>query len=769
MNPCFRHRLIYLILVVHCSWFIALPGNGQRVALVLSGGAARGGAHLGVLKALEEQQIPVHYIVGTSIGAVIGSMYASGYSPAEIEDIMASDDFQRWVSGTISDDFVYYYRKEDPNASWISTSFDFTKKYAAILPTQLIKTHEIDFRLMELLAQANAVAGNNFDSLLIPFRCVVADIDTTASKVIRSGDLATAVRASMSLPLVFSPVTMNDKLMYDGGMYNNFPCDVAYRDFRPDVIIGSRVAQRYKKPDRDDIVSQLLTMLMERQSDTVFYPGSVMIVPSIPPVNLLDFTRTRELADSGYRATLAKIPEIRRLVNDSVTPGERERQRKAFNGKKPALRFDSIHIRGLTRAQEGYLRRTIKHDKATVNVDDVRREYFRFLDEGFVKSIYPSAGFNPRTGNFDLFLDVTKTNKFSAQFGGNFSLANTSLAFIELQYKYLWTKALHFYANGYFGRVYSSSRINGRIDFNSKHPWYLELGYTFNYFNYFRNAGFFFDDKTPNYIIDGENFADLRAGIPVTNAGKISAGVTYAFSNSRYYQDNTFSRTDTADQTSFDYLTPSVCFELNNLNRKQYASAGARLAIRVNYVTGTEYMTPGSTAIRKDTLSAHHQWIRVKLAYDNYFQSLGPVKLGFYAEGVLSNQPLFSNYTSSVLYASAFQPLPESQAYFLPSFRAGSYAAAGLKAVVRIYKQVEYRLEGYIFQPYREILENPADLTAYLGPRFSDRSYMASTAVVYNSPLGPISLGVNFYDKMPEQFTVNFNFGYIIYNRRALP
>jgi NTE family protein len=105
----------------------------------------------------------------------------------------------------------------------------------------------------------------------------------------------------------------------------------------------------------------------------------------------------------------------------------------------------------------------------------------------------------------------------------------------------------------------------------------------------------------------------------------------------------------------------------------------------------------------------------------------------------------------------------------MPPFRAPSYAAAGLKLVWQVYKKVDYRLEGYIFQPYREILQNPDDLSAYYGPMFSDRAYMASTAIVYHSPLGPVGISVNYYDKMPDLFTINFNFGYMLFNKRALP
>ena len=760
---------ISALILFYLSLFTIDSLFAQRVAVVLSGGGAKGGAHIGVLRALEEKHVPISYIAGTSIGAAIGALYASGYSPDEIEKLMNSRDFQRWATGVMDDKYVYYYRKEDPNASWISTNFDFKNKITSFLPTQLIKTYEIDFQLMQLFAQSNAVAGGDFNKLMIPFRCVVSDIDSSEQMILRKGDLSAAVRGSMSLPLIYNPTVINEKLVFDGGMYNNFPCDVAMHDFHPDVIIGSRVARRYEKPNRDDIVSQLLSMLMERQSDTIVYPHSVMIVPDIPAIDLLDFSRTAELADSGYQATLRKISDIRKLVHDSIGTDDILRRREAFNKRKPELRFDSIHITGLNKIQTVHVQKILKHGRKTISLDELRDAYFRFIDEGFVRSIFPVARFNPKTGHYDLFLDVKKSNNFGAQFGGNFSLDNTSEAFLQLQYRYLWTKELLFFANGYFGKVYSSAKVGGRIDFNSKTPWFVDINYTYNHFNYFMNASFFFDDKTPNYIIEGEYFGDLKIGMPVATSAKLAFEMNYAYTNKKYYQSNTFTRTDTTDQTTFKLIAPSLCFDLNSLNRKQYANAGVRLLVKLSYINGREGMVPGSTAVNKTIISQFHDWYRIQLIYDNFFETVGPIKFGFYGEGVLSNQPLFSNYTSSLLYASAFQPVPESQTFFLPPFRATNYAAAGLKIVVRVYKKIEYRLEGYLFQPYQEILQNPSDFTAYFGRKFADRSYLASTSMVYNSPLGPISIGVNYYDKMPDPFTVYFNFGYILFNRRAMP
>jgi len=622
---------------------------------------------------------------------------------------------------------------------------------------------------MEIFAPPNVVASGDFDQLFVPFRCVVADIDSSSAVIIKKGDLGSAIRASMSIPFLYNPVILNNKLMYDGGMYNNFPTNIAADDYKADVIIGSRVAERYDKPDPEDVVSQLLIMLMGKQNSTIPYPNSILILPNVPKLDLLDFSDTRVLADSGYAAAMRSIPAIKKLVHDSADAEDLIRRREKFRSCQPDMIFDSVITKGLNRAQNNYLKQVLKHGKRLVSLDELRPEYFRFIDEGFVKSIYPEARFNPATGHFDLLLNILKADKFSVDFGGNLSLGTVNEAFLELRYKYLWSKALHFLANGYFGRFYASAKLAARIDFNSKYPWYIDLNYTFNHFDYFKNSTLFFDDKTPSYIIEREYFGDACIGLPVTNAGKIELDLTYAFTNNKYYQSNLFTRYDTADQTGFNFFAPSLCFELNSLNRKQYASSGARLKLGIVYTNGNEDFVPGSTSVEKYEIEAHHDWFSFRLLYDNYFSSLGPVKFGFYGEAVVSNQPLFSNYVSSLIHAPAFQPVPESQTLVLPNFRATNFAAAGLKVVVKVYKKIEYRLEGYLFQPYQEILEDPLNHTAYFGPVFGDRSWIGATSFVYNSPLGPISLGVTYYDKSPNSFNFNLNFGYIIFNRRAMP
>ncbi|MBK7214619.1 MAG: patatin-like phospholipase family protein [Bacteroidales bacterium] len=258
---------------------------GQKVAVVLSGGGAKGVCHIGVLKALEEAGIPIDYIAGTSMGAIVGGLYAAGYSPGEMEQLVTSPEFTEWVSGRIDPQYIYYFRKPYADASWMTFKFKYDSVLQTQLPTNIVSPVRMDFAFMELFANASAAANYNFDSLMVPFRCVASDVDANKPVVLKSGDLGSSIRASMTFPFYFKPIRINGKLLFDGGMYNNFPSDVAYEDFFPDIIIGSKAAQNAQPPSDDNVVSQLTNMLMEKSNYNVICESGVMIEPQLKVVN----------------------------------------------------------------------------------------------------------------------------------------------------------------------------------------------------------------------------------------------------------------------------------------------------------------------------------------------------------------------------------------------------------------------------------------------------------------------------------------------------
>ncbi len=183
-------RILHRFLIVALLTILSGQAITQRVALVLSGGGAKGLAHVGVLKALEEYEIPVDYIVGTSMGAVIGGLYASGYSPDSIAIILSSDKFKNWSSGVIDDKYTYFFKQQAPDASWISIKFnydDVNRKIKGKLPATLIPSFEFDFNVLELFADASAASSYDFNNLFVPFRCVAADIDSNQTIIFSDG------------------------------------------------------------------------------------------------------------------------------------------------------------------------------------------------------------------------------------------------------------------------------------------------------------------------------------------------------------------------------------------------------------------------------------------------------------------------------------------------------------------------------------------------------------------------------------------------------
>ena len=175
--------------------------SAQKVGLVLSGGGAKGAAHIGVIKALEENNIPIDYITGTSIGAIIGSLYAMGYSPEEMLELMLSKEFAYWQTGTVEEQYTYYFKEPYPTPEFAHFSIDMSDSLqikASFLPQSLINPIQMNQAFMALFSQATAKAGWNFDNLFVPFRCVASDIYTKKPIIFKNGDLGDAVRASMT-------------------------------------------------------------------------------------------------------------------------------------------------------------------------------------------------------------------------------------------------------------------------------------------------------------------------------------------------------------------------------------------------------------------------------------------------------------------------------------------------------------------------------------------------------------------------------------------
>ncbi len=741
--------------------------RAQKVAVVLSGGGAKGTCHVGFLKALEENGIPIDYVAGTSMGAIIAGLYAAGYSPDEMAYLVSSTEFQRWADGSIDPGYEYFFKKDERNAGWARFRFDYVSTLKPRIPTNLVSPFVMDFQFMEVFSGAAAASDYNFDSLMIPFRCVASDIYANKPVILRKGDLGNAIRASMTFPFYFKPIKIDGKLLFDGGMYNNFPADVALNDFKPNVIIGCKAAGNYGEPSADDVVSQIENMLMAKSSYVIPIDSGFLVKPNLLQVAVNDFSWAPQFIDSGYVATIRKMDSITRFITRRVDPASYEKRRNDFRSCIPDLMIDSINVSGVSDMQQRYVRSQLKHSNEYISLSDLREDYYKLVADDKISYIFPSLRFNRNTGLFSLSLDVQKAPVFEIQAGGVISSATNNLGFIQLKYSHLnkWSQSVA--VNAYIGRFYTSGQVKGRIDFTSKTPFFMEGAFTLNRFNFFKTTSYFIEDKTPAYLIIDESFMSLRAGIPVTNKGVLTGTLDLGYIDHSYYQNNFFLRTDTLDLTSLRFIAPSVSLEMNSMNKKQFPTSGSRFYVNLRYVFGKETTEPGSTSISRQVNKFNRNWVEFSVIYDNYFKSVGNLRLGIYSELYLSSKPFFSNYTASILSLPQCSPIPWASTLFLPDFRANTYITAGSKNIYQITKMLDFRLEGYVIQPFNMIVEDEFQ-KAKFGKGFSDRAFMGMGAFVIHTPLGPVSMSVNYFDKESESWSAVFSVGYLLFNRSAL-
>lgn len=761
MSRWFRYIITIILMFAATD-----PVASQSCGLVLSGGGARGMTHIGVLKALEENGIKIDYITGTSAGALIGSLYAIGLSPDEIESLVLSDEFREWATGNINEDLDYYYNKPDPDASWISLRFAIDSTLKAYIPTSVVRSARGDFALMEQMGPAIASAGYQFDSLLIPFRCVSADIKSRKPVVFRDGDLAMSVRASMAYPFYFTPVSFKNMILYDGGIYNNFPVDVMLNEFKPDFIIGVNAGSYTDIPYEENVLSLIKTMMVQTTHYTVPREQDILITPSVSSLSVFDFDRIKTAIDSGYVATKRIIDDIRNRSGDPVSKEELKHKRQQFKNSFTPVLIDHIEATGVNPNQEKYVRNILNYYNSCIKLDEIRSNYFKLVTDKNINSIFPTLHHNLKTGYYDLDLIIKKEKALKLDFGGNISSSPINQAYVGIQYNYWGRHSLSAFGNIYFGKLYNSASLRLRYDFVKRSVFYIEPTIIMNRFDYFKSSSAFLEDIKPAFLIQTDNFFGAYGGIPVRNKGKLFAGLGYINLKNRYYQTRSFSVEDLSDQTTLEGIATSLEFERNTLNRKMYASDGTYLSINGKVLGGKEVTSPGTTGYITDTTKVNHAWGQMRLVYDNHFKRLGIFTLGLYAEMFLSSQPFFSNYTATILATQAYEPFAQSRTLFLDKYRALNYIGMGLKTITTPFKNFDVRLEGHLFQPFQEISENSFQKATY-SKAFSSRSLLASLALVYHTPVGPVSLSTNYYEKRQEQFSVMFHIGYILFNRRA--
>lgn len=748
----------------------ALPLWSQKVGLVLGGGGAKGMAHIGVIKVLEDHNIPIDYVAGTSIGAIVAGLYASGYSPEEMYDLFSSEEFALWSTGKLDKEDLYYFKGKDESPIWAKVDIAKRKdKIKILLPLSLVSERQMNIGFMELLSGASAACNYNFDSLMVPFRCISTDIHHNREIVHRTGDFGEAIRASMTFPIAYKPIEFDGVLHYDGGITNNFPTDVMQEDFKPDFIIGHKVSDDGETPENDDLFAQIEDMVMQITDYEIPDSVGILMETSLRDVALFDFPKVAYTSRRGMETALSFIDSIESKITRRASAEELKAKRTTFKAKQPELIFNNIQVEGLSNNQQRkFIIQSFKGKEKTFDLEEFKKAYFKTIADDNIKSIRPVASYNKDTKYYDVNLKVEPSQPFDIGFGGFISTRPNTFGFLEANYKMFRRQSLSFSSNLYFGKFYNSLQIGGRMDMPTKRTSYISAYYTLNSWNFYSTSSdIIFADSDPSYAIQNEQNFRIEGGVPFSRTGIIDAGFSSGSSSDQYFQSSIFNRSDTFDRTSFSSTTLFARVDQKNYDFKQYETEGERRFFEFRYINGLEKFKPGSLSPINAESRKTHNYIQIHGFIDQYFVINSKWNFGLHGEAVITNKELFSNYTSTMLNAPSFMPTPNSKSLYIEQFRSNQYLAAGAKLIYKINDSFHFRCESYGFSPIRTIVPGENKIPRYKDNAFTDIRFMGLLAGVMQTPIGPLSFEANYYDKNGQKWFFSISLGYMIFNKRG--
>ena len=357
-----------------------------KVGLVLSGGGAKGFAHIGVLKVIEEAGLPIDYIGGTSMGSIIGGLYSIGYSPKMMQQIVEEQNWDAIMLDAIPQKYISIDDKM------------LDRHYLATFPLRnkkiQMKSSIYDGEMINLLLArftSPVYKIRNYDELSVPFLCVAADLESSDAYEMTKGNLQRSIRASMSIPFYFSPVEVDGRLLIDGGLRNNFPVPNV-RQKGVDIIIGVDVQRDFHKKDELNSMSTIMDQII-LMADIDAYKRAkedvdVYIKPNLAQYGMMDFNHYDSIIALGERAAREKLPQLKRLADSINNISDYKRERPDI---KPldTVYVVSLKIEGVGEENTSFIRKSFaKHYPTTMSLKDIETSIMRICATGYYKNIW---------------------------------------------------------------------------------------------------------------------------------------------------------------------------------------------------------------------------------------------------------------------------------------------------------------------------------------------------------------------------------------------
>ena len=756
----------YSILLL--SFFTVATVYGQSVGLVLSGGGAKGLYHIGVLQALEENNVAIDYVAGTSMGSIIAGLYAAGYTPEQMREIAVSGDIEQWISGRLDKQHYRYYREQDTPPTLLTLRFNISRdsvkhnresmpessvdRHPTMqLPTDFITSTPIDLALNEKFRPASVACDGDFSRLMVPFFCVAADMNARKPVVFRNGDLGEAIRASMSIPFVFKPLRKKDMLLYDGGVFNNFPWQYMVEDYKPDHIIGVKcTAGNREVTENSNLIDQAMMFIMSETDYTLPAEGNVLIDRAVD-YGMLEFDKAAQIIAQGYEDTMARMEEILATIPTRRSAEQMAARRAEFISRTPQLTLARPKIEGITPSQESYVRKVMLARKNSTDslstFADFRLGIFDLLAEQEFTVEYPRFEYDSEKHIYVPYLQMKQHPSLRATIGGSLSSTAYNQVRIGLRYDYIGRVGLNVGGKLYLGPVYNAGIIGGRVFIYPRRPIFFDANYIFSIRNtIYGNFGNLSRVDNTLRKKHREHFGTATVGASVGNRS-ILQGTFNAGQNYYLFEGD-------KNPTRFTFISTRLQFRRSTLDSPISPVSGTRIDVSGIYVNGHDKWVDEFDYGLIRHFSERREWFGAKVSWQQYlpFTASRWFSVGYSLEAVYTNHPRFDDLRVTNVSLPQYAPTTHSQMMYMPDYHSSRYVAAGLMPTFRLYDNLYLRPAFYAMYRRAEAGIN------------EQWQYISDISVIYKTIAGPVSLSVAKYGiKNSNNLYMYINFGYQLF------
>jgi NTE family protein len=544
-----------------------LDGNRPKLGLVLSGGGAKGFAHVGAIKVFEEAGLHFDYIGGTSMGSIIGGLYAMGYHPDTMSRIIRGQDWTMLLNDKIPRKYIPIEEKQNADRFIVSLPIRGTKVQ--------LKQGLYDGQVINiLLAETTSPVYNtiDFNELETPFVCIGTDLVTGENVVLNKGSLAKALRASMSIPSYFTPVDIDGRLLVDGGIVNNFPV-LEVKDMGADIIIGvdiqSGLYEREEITTMVKVLDQVTSFYRIDANTKAVGETDIYIKPELAGYDMMSFTSFDSIYKAGEVAARAIFPQLKRLA-DSLNSFGPAKYKIKDTRPPDSIFITVVQYKGLKKVAKNFLDGSLKVKPRTwVKMADLKEGVLRAYGSGFFESI--DYSFLPDEEGANLVIEVKEGGQGIMGAGIHYDSDYKVALLLNATFKNFLIKGSKLFVDVGLGENPKASAYY-LVD-RAEKPGF---GIRYTYFNLDFKS--FSDGVVLDVISTNENRLELFTQISFKNTMQFKAGFEYEYFKIESTLENLL------DYSFNSYLSLFLSLDADSYNRSSFSTAGSKFEFKAKYV-----------------------------------------------------------------------------------------------------------------------------------------------------------------------------------------